>query len=158
MRARQRWLHCLIRSFLRSPFTRAPEQDDPKKERHDEWDSRDSDNKTGTGVPWRRPPVRIPETSDHKEQQRDEGHDDECASRPASEPLDSSERSRKCRSGEIGQKARNKSRTSNVSPSETIAAGTSPACSFPKNAPNAKVFQMRYNGLLSMIAAKPRVA
>jgi len=54
---------------LRLLFTRAPEQDDPKKERHDEWDSRDSDNKTRIGVPWRRERsrVRILETSDHEE-------------------------------------------------------------------------------------------
>src|SRR6266566_2562117 len=59
--------------FLRLLFTRAPEQDDTKQERHDEWDSRDSDNKTGTGVPWRRERSRVRklETSDHKEQQRE---------------------------------------------------------------------------------------
>ena len=28
-------------------------QDDAQQARHDEWDSRDSDNKTGTGIPWR---------------------------------------------------------------------------------------------------------
>src|SRR6266849_6536472 len=102
------WLQRLVRSFLRLLITRAPEQDDPKKERHDEWDSRDSDNKTGIGIPWRHSPVRIPETSDHEEQQCDEAHDDECASCPAPKPFDSSERSRKCRRREIGQKARNK--------------------------------------------------
>src|SRR6266571_1610147 len=72
-------LHRLVRSFLRLLSTGAPEQDDAQQERHDEWDRRDSDNKTGTGVPWRRSPVRILETSGHEEQQRDEGHDDECA-------------------------------------------------------------------------------
>src|SRR5437870_12070960 len=45
--------------FLRLFFASAPEQDDAQQERHDEWDSRDSDNKTGTGVPWRRSRVRI---------------------------------------------------------------------------------------------------
>src|SRR5438093_12851078 len=91
-------------------FTRAPEQDDTQQERHDEWDSWDSDNKTGTGVPWRRerPRVRIVETSDHEEQQRDPIDDHERASCPTSQPLDSSERSRKRRRREIGQKARNK--------------------------------------------------
>src|SRR5438552_17202147 len=108
IRAASGWLHRLVRSFLRLLLTRPPEQDDPKKERHDEWDSRDSDNKAGTGVPWRRSPVRIPETSGHEEQQRDESNEDECASCPAPQPLDSSERSRNSRSRELGQKVRKK--------------------------------------------------
>src|ERR1700737_5472619 len=101
------WLHRLVRFFLRLLFTRAPEQDDAKKERHDEWDSRDSDNKTGIGVPWRRERsrVRILETSDHEEQQRDPIHDHECASCPAPQPLDSTEGSRKRHRREIGEKA-----------------------------------------------------
>ena len=91
-------------------FTRAPEQDDAKKERRDEWNSRDSDNKTGTGVPWRRERsrVRIVETSDHEEQQRDPIHDHECEGCSASQPLDSTEGSRERHRREIGQKARNK--------------------------------------------------
>src|SRR5213595_2418261 len=89
-------------------FTRAPEQDDAQQERHDEWDSRDSDNKTGIGIPRRHSPVRILETSEHEEQQRNPIHDRECASCPAPKPFDSSERSRKCRRREIGQKASNK--------------------------------------------------
>src|SRR5207249_11700291 len=103
----QRMVRSLSSKLL---FTRAPEQDDAKKERHDEWNSRDSDNKTGTGVPWRRERsrVRIPETSDYEEQQRDPSHDHECASGTAPQPLDSTERSRKCHRREIGQKARNK--------------------------------------------------
>src|SRR5438552_10044830 len=103
------WLQRLVRPLSsKLLFTRASEQDDTKKERHDEWDSRDSDNKNGTGVPWRHSFVRILDTSDHQEQQRDEGHDDECPSCSAPQPLDSSERSRKCCSRVIGQKARNK--------------------------------------------------
>src|SRR5260370_1211187 len=98
----------MVRSFLRLLFTRAPEQDDTKKERHDEWDSRDSDDKPGTGVPRRRSPVRIVETSDQEEQQRTPTHDHECASCPAPKPLDSTEGSRKRRRREVGQKARNK--------------------------------------------------
>ena len=102
-------LHRLVRPLSSALlFTRAPEQDDTKKERHDEWNSRDSDNKTGIGIPRRYSPVRIPETSDHEEQQCDEGHDDEGPSCSAPQPSDSSERSRKCCSREIGQKARNK--------------------------------------------------
>jgi hypothetical protein len=83
--------------FLRLLFTRAPKQDDTKKERHDEWDSRDSDDKTGTGVPRRRERsrLRIVETSDHEEQQRDPIHDHERASCLAPEPSDSTEGSRK---------------------------------------------------------------
>ena len=67
------WLHRLVRSVLRLLFTHPPEQHDPKKERHDEWDSRDSNNKTGIGVPWcrERSRVRIVETSDQEEQQGD---------------------------------------------------------------------------------------
>src|ERR1700736_26039 len=102
------WLHRLVRFFLRLLFTRAPEQDDAKKERHDEWDSRDSDNKTGIGVPWRRSPVRILDTTEYKEQQRDPIHDHKCASCPTPQPFDSTKGSRKRRSREIGQKARNK--------------------------------------------------
>src|SRR5437773_8929312 len=108
IRAASGWLHRLVRSFLRLLFTRPPEQDDPKKERHDEWDSRDSDNKTGTGVPWRRSRVRIPDTSDHEEQQRHPIHDHEYASCLAPQPLHSTEGSRKRHRGEIGQKARKK--------------------------------------------------
>ena len=54
-------------------FTGAPEQDGAKKERHDKWHSWDSDNKTGTGVPWRREGsrVRILDPSDQEEQQCD---------------------------------------------------------------------------------------
>src|SRR5437667_10593296 len=91
-------------------FTRAPEQDDAKKERHDEWNSRDSDNKTGTGVPWRRERsrVRILDTSDHEEEHRDPIHDDEYTSCPQPEPLHSTEGSRKRHRREISQKARNK--------------------------------------------------
>src|SRR5438094_10237384 len=62
------------------------------------------------GVPWRRERYRDVElnTNDHKEQQCDPIHDHESASRPAPEPLDSTERSRKRRSREVGEKARNK--------------------------------------------------
>jgi hypothetical protein len=69
--SRSLWLVIMWSSRLLS--TRAPEQDDPKKERYDEWDGRDSDNKTGTGVPWRRESfrVRILDPSDQEEQQRD---------------------------------------------------------------------------------------
>src|SRR5437660_7286541 len=103
------WLHRMVRPLAsRSLFTRAPEQDDTQQERHDEWDSRDSDNKTRIGVPWRRSPVRILDTSEHEEQQRNPIHDHECASCPAPKPLDSTKGSRKRRRREIGQKARNK--------------------------------------------------
>src|ERR1700726_2772873 len=101
-------LHRRVRPGLRLLITGSPEQDDTKKEGHDEWDSRDSDNKTGIGVPWRRSPVRILDTSDHEEQQRDPIHNHECASCPAPKPLDSTEGSRKRRRREIGQKGRNK--------------------------------------------------
>ena len=141
-------------------FTGAPEQDGAKKERHDKWHSWDSDNKTGTGVPWRREGsrVRILDPSDQEEQQCDPIHDHACATCPAPQPLDSAEGSRKRRRREIGQKARTKSTRSKMSSSERRAWGTSPACCLAKNTPNAKIFQMRYNGPLSMIAAKPRVA
>src|SRR5438477_4698221 len=106
------WVSCSnwLGPFLRLLVTRAPEQDDTKKERHDEWDSRNSDNKTGTGVPWRRERsrVRIVEASDQEEQQGDPTHDHEYASSPAPQPLDSTEGSRKRDRREIGQKARNK--------------------------------------------------
>src|SRR5438477_366447 len=74
-------------------FTGAPEQDGAKKERHDKWHSWDSDNKTGTGVPWRREGsrVRILDPSDQEEQQCDPIHDHECATCPAPQPLDSAE-------------------------------------------------------------------
>ena len=100
------WLQRLVRPLSsKLLFARAPEQDDTKKERHDEWNSRDSDNETGTGVPWRRERsrVRIVETSNHEEQQRDPSHDHECTSCPQPEPLHSTEGSCKRPGREIGQ-------------------------------------------------------
>lgn len=37
-----------LRSFLRLLLTRAPQQHDTEQARHDEWDRRDSGDKTGT--------------------------------------------------------------------------------------------------------------